>query len=335
MSRYLHALIAALATLALCAPLAVADDDDDGHTSGNDDPTVSLLQAEVRETSAVLKARVGHGDDDHEWIRYRFEYGIGSYAEKTDFAYFWDDDPRDVAVEVANLSVGSVYRFRAVAWVWDDDEWDDRREMSGTFTTARNSTDGGAGGPLPEPTLGRTVVAQVTDGEVYYREKGAAEFQPLDSAAELPVNSTLDTTEGTVVLETALRGGESQTGTFRGGQFQVRQPASAGGMTTIALRGGDFSVCDSKSRATTKLLRKGGTVRKLWAKDKGGRFKTSGKGSVATVRGTSWFTADRCDGTLTRVTRGAVLVRERGTGERKLLTRGESFLAQLPAKRGG
>ena len=51
-------------------------------------------------------------------------------------------------------------------------------------------------------------------------------------------------------------------------------------------------------------------VRRLWGKDKHARFRTHGRDSVATVRGTQWVTTDRCDGTVTRVTEGKVLVRD-------------------------
>ena len=50
--------------------------------------------------------------------------------------------------------------------------------------------------------------------------------------------------------------------------------------------------------------------RSLWGHDRGGRFRTHGRDSVATVRGTTWQVTDRCDGTVTRVTEGAVLVRD-------------------------
>jgi hypothetical protein len=39
-----------------------------------------------------------------------------------------------------------------------------------------------------------------------------------------------------------------------------------------------------------------------------GRFRTRGRYSASTVRGTGWDTSDRCDGTLTVVHRGTVLV---------------------------
>ena len=43
-------------------------------------------------------------------------------------------------------------------------------------------------------------------------------------------------------------------------------------------------------------------------KDNNGRFVTRGRSAVATVRGTAWFTRDTCEGTLVKVTRGAVSV---------------------------
>ena len=48
---------------------------------------------------------------------------------------------------------------------------------------------------------------------------------------------------------------------------------------------------------------------RLWGNGKG-RFRTNGKYSSATVRGTIWLTTDRCDGTLTTVKRGTVSVRD-------------------------
>jgi hypothetical protein len=45
------------------------------------------------------------------------------------------------------------------------------------------------------------------------------------------------------------------------------------------------------------------------------------------VRGTIWKVVDRCDGTLTRVTEGAVSVRDRHTGRRTLVRAGERHFA--------
>jgi ferric-dicitrate binding protein FerR (iron transport regulator) len=68
--------------------------------------------------------------------------------------------------------------------------------------------------------------------------------------------------------------------------------------------------------------------RKLWGSDDGGRFRTHGKNSHATVRGTRWLVQDRCDGTLTRVTEGSVVVRDKVRGKRVIVEAGERYLAR-------
>ena len=58
-----------------------------------------------------------------------------------------------------------------------------------------------------------------------------------------------------------------------------------------------------------------------------GRFRTRGRHSAATVRGTIWVTADRCDGTLTRVKRGRVAVRDLRRRRTVVVRAGKSYLA--------
>ena len=70
---------------------------------------------------------------------------------------------------------------------------------------------------------------------------------------------------------------------------------------------------------------------RLWGKDDKGRFSTHGANSAATVRGTKWLTEERCDGTLTRVVTGRVLVRDLRTGRSVLLTAGHAHLARARA----
>jgi hypothetical protein len=183
--------------------------------------------------------------------------------------------------------------------------------------------------PVPEPALGRTVVVGTLTGTVLVRESGTSRWVPLTSTEVMPVNSVIDAREGKVALVTARGGGVSQAATFHGGVFQVRQSRTGRGMTDIVLRGANLSSCPRttarSSRAVASAKRR---VRRLWSSDRNGRFRTQGRSSVATVRGTSWYTEERCDGTLTRVFAGKVLVRERGTGRTKLVTRGHSFLAR-------
>jgi hypothetical protein len=66
---------------------------------------------------------------------------------------------------------------------------------------------------------------------------------------------------------------------------------------------------------------------RLWGSGEG-RFRTRGRFSAATVRGTVWLTEDRCDGTLTRVVKGKVSVFDRGLRRRAIATRGHSYLAR-------
>jgi ferric-dicitrate binding protein FerR (iron transport regulator) len=66
---------------------------------------------------------------------------------------------------------------------------------------------------------------------------------------------------------------------------------------------------------------------KLWGNGKG-KFRTTGKYSSATVRGTIWLTQDECDGTLTKVTRGTVSVRDFKRKKTVTVKAGHSYLAR-------
>jgi hypothetical protein len=61
-----------------------------------------------------------------------------------------------------------------------------------------------------------------------------------------------------------------------------------------------------------------------------GRYRTRGRYSAATVRGTIWDTVDRCDGTLTKVTRGTVVVRDFRKRRNIVVRAGKSYLARAP-----
>ena len=66
----------------------------------------------------------------------------------------------------------------------------------------------------------------------------------------------------------------------------------------------------------------------LWGDGKG-NFRTTGRNSAATVRGTKWLTQERCDGTLTRVVRGVVKVKNLRTGKVVTITGGHSYLSPI------
>ena len=187
---------------------------------------------------------------------------------------------------------------------------------------------------IPAPVLGETVLVAPGQGKVLVRRPGARRFRKLGAAALLPSGTVVDARRGRIRLTSALdEEGTTQTGRFWGAQFKIRQGHKAQGMTSLTLRGGDFGDCPARASA---IARASGVardparrvVRRLWARDRGGRFRTYGNNSVATARGTAWVTRDRCDGTETRVHEGAVAVKDQRTGKTVVVRAGHSYLAR-------
>ena len=126
------------------------------------------------------------------------------------------------------------------------------------------------------------------------------------TGGSIPYGSKLDVTHGTVTLTT-------DTGTilvYGKGVFAafVLLRGTDNGKPIVELRlvGGNFAACKRKlSAVAAKAPPK--VIRQLWGQAKG-HFRTRGRYASATVRGTVWLTADRCDGTLTRVNQGTVQV---------------------------
>ena len=185
--------------------------------------------------------------------------------------------------------------------------------------------------PPADPVAGQTVNAAGLTGKVVVHlphNKGKA---GLGDLASLPTGSVIDATKGTVSLVTAVAGGGTQTATFGKGAFEVRQVGTQDPITELRLKAGNFGLCKklapvagariARSHASHKV------IRSLWGHDDHGRFRTVGRGSVATVRGTRWLTQDRCDGTLTKVTEGAVSVYDKRTHRTVLVTAGHAYLA--------
>ena len=193
-----------------------------------------------------------------------------------------------------------------------------------------NTAPGGESTSSAKPELGQKVVAGPASGTVGIKSPGASGWATLAGNAPVPVGSIVDARRGTVQLVTALPGGATQTGTFHGSMFQVRQPQGGHGMTDLVLRGGSFAACRSSARQAGAAHAAGRSrvVRRLWGSDHHGRFRTRGSNSIATVRGTSWVTTDRCDGTLTSVSQGSVSVRDLHAKRTVLVHAGHSYLAR-------
>ena len=193
--------------------------------------------------------------------------------------------------------------------------------------------------PAAPPVLAERVGIETSSGSAKVKLPGTGAWVPLSEAASIPVGSTIDATAGHVEL-TSVRdaSGAAQTGEFWGGVFVVRQTRAATPYTEVVLTGGSFKRCPKRSaeRLVARAAGSGkmrGVVRKLWGKDKAGKFRTRGKRAVATVRGTVWLVEDRCDGTMTSVKEGAVEVRNRRTGKTKLVKAGKKHLVRAPKRR--
>jgi hypothetical protein len=181
--------------------------------------------------------------------------------------------------------------------------------------------------PPAPPELGQSLGAVPQAGSVLVRLPGSTRAVALTDAASIPVGSILDARKGTVTLSSALPRDDTQTGTFHGGLFEVRQPAGARGMTELVLRG-PLPTCSGGGGARAAAASARRPPRGLWGRDDHGRFRTRGSNSVATVRGTAWYVEDRCDGTLTRVSKGSVSVRDLRRQRTVIVDAGKSYLAR-------
>jgi hypothetical protein len=294
----------------------------------------------VGPTSAVLQGTVNPKDKS---TAYAFEYGTTTAYGALSPAGNAGKGKSDVPVSYAltGLSPSTTYHFRLVA----SNDSGTSRGADVALTTAPDpmgaatpsapsapgTTPSTPGPALPgtasetAPVLGQSVNVAPATGTVLVRAPGATSSIPLSGEASIPVGAILDTRRGTADLTTALPGGQTQSATFHGGLVQIRQPVSGRGMTELVLRGAKPSCRSGRARAAATSSRR--PPRKLWASDHHGRFRTRGSNAVATVRGTSWYMADRCDGTYTRVGRGSVSVRELGSGRTVVLHAGQSHLA--------
>jgi hypothetical protein len=189
--------------------------------------------------------------------------------------------------------------------------------------------------PLP-PVPGKSVVVKVVSGTVFVKYPPgyipravvpAKGFVPFKGAANVPVGTQFDTKGGRVALTSAADTGgkKTQTSDFYAGIFAVKQALpktqtkkAVALITDLVLKGQTpRSQCAPLKGASAAAVdankkKKGpkSVLGKLWGNGKG-KFRTTGKYSSATVRGTIWLTEDRCDGTLTRVRRGTVRVFDR------------------------
>ena len=177
-------------------------------------------------------------------------------------------------------------------------------------------------GTLPPPVPGKKVNLKLLSGIVLYKPPGSRKFLKLTDDVQVPVGTTLDTLKGRVsITASSDRKGGTNKSWFYSGVFKIKQALAAKPVTELQLTGAKLS-CKKASAAAKKPK-----TRKLWG-DGSGSFRTRGQFSSATVRGTKWVVIDRCDGTLTRVARGVVTVRDFVKRKTVIVRAGKQYLAR-------
>jgi hypothetical protein len=291
---------------------------------------------DVTTTSAVLTGTVAPDDRP---TRFFFEYGTTvAYGSSTPVELIRDedDDPIAVSVPVAGLQPATTYHFRLRAA-------DRKRVVAGgdmAFTTALAPAAPAIPAlipptvptAVPAPVLGEQVIVDAVAGVVRVRPPAVPASTPVVAPTALPVGTVVDARAGTARVTTAVDpAGRTQSVLLREGTVEIRQAARSGSTVELRLRGSNFAACGlSSARAGAALAarRRRPPRRTLWAHDTHGRFRTRGRNSVATVRGTTWRTTDTCRGTTTSVTSGSVVVRNLRTGQRVVVRTGGRYVAR-------
>jgi hypothetical protein len=181
--------------------------------------------------------------------------------------------------------------------------------------------------PVPPPVTGQRLNVETLSGKVTVRVPGRGLVNLSDLTA-IPTGSTVDTRHGVVELTSTGAGGTTQSAKFFDGLFKVTQTKGAKPVTDLKLTEA-LAPCPKKGAKKSGALaaRKRAKKRSLWG-DGHGVFRTRGRRSAATVSGTKWFVQDSCAGTLTRVARGVVAVRDFGKSKTVKVRAGHRYLAR-------
>jgi hypothetical protein len=230
-----------------------------------------------------------------------------------------DSSTHAVSASVSGLVPNALYHVRLVA-----------TNSAGT-TFGPDTTFTTPVAPSPgAPTVAKSFDVKPTQGVVLIKVNG--KLIPLTQLKQIPAGAVIDALHGTLSLVTSTgKGHKTQTGTFAGAIFKVTQDHS--GLTTLtivenAFKGApSYASCKAASGRASAAKLSAKTLQLLRGKDNHGKFRTKGRYAAATTRGTAWSVADRCDGTLTKVTQSSVLVNDFVRHISVVLRAGHSYLA--------
>ena len=195
-----------------------------------------------------------------------------------------------------------------------------------TFTTPASPA------PAP-PVLGKTQDAAPVTGTVFIKTPSG--FVRLTGNEQIPSGAEIDALHGSLKITTATtKKGKTQQGTFGGAVFTLTQArgGATNGLATLSLVENAFSGAPSYAtckphKALDATAASSKTLQLLHASAHG-KFRTKGRYSAATVLGTKWTIADRCDGTLTHDITDSVQVNDFVHHKTIILHAGQSYLAK-------
>jgi hypothetical protein len=194
--------------------------------------------------------------------------------------------------------------------------------------------------------LGQSEDVKPVSGTVFIRT-ASGQFIPLTGAAQIPSGTVIDALHGTLAITTALPGAggardaaakgkkgkaKTQSGRFGGAVFKLTQARN--GLATLTIVEGAFTgaptyaTCKAHKAGEASAAALSSKTLQLLHASAHGKFRTTGRYSAATVRGTTWTVADRCDGTLTHVITDSVAVTDLVLHKTIVLHAGQSYLAR-------
>ena len=315
-------------------------------------PTVSNVHVvSVTTTTATLGFTINPNGADTTYV---VDYGPNtSYGEETERVNIGETaGEQSLTRTITDLESNHTYHFDVVAT--NALAATGARSADQPFTTPAATF-----ASLPEPALGKTANVEPVSGTVLIAVPGAQaasatnllerglssptaaleslskglHFVPLTEARQIPVGSVLETTHGVVALETATTSSKKpQFGDFGAGIFKLLQARKQKGLAELDIMDAHTArqVCASLGKGAAVAAKLSSKVLGRLNANAHGKFTTKGQYSAATVRGTVWSVSNQCDGTLTKVQRGVVSVRDFVRRKTVTLFTGQHYLARAP-----
>ncbi len=229
-----------------------------------------------------------------------------------------------VSASLSGLVPGALYHIRLVATNSDGTTFG----TDATFTTPQ------APAP-PAPVLGTTENATPVTGTVFIKSPSGA-FVPLTGATQIRTGTEIDALRGSLELVASVGKHKTEHGIFGGAIFRLSQTGRGAlkGLTTLTLVESAFhgapsyALCKAHSAGDPTATAASSRSLQLLHASAHGKFRTSGRYSAATVLGTKWTIADRCDGTLVHDITDSVAVNDFVHHKTIILHAGQSYLAK-------